>query len=311
MEKRTMSTETLADGAERYVTEGGVAVTRRRSPTPYAGAIEVYIDGLNSRRGAVFSSNYEYPGRYTRWDTAIIDPPLVISSIGRDMRIEALNQRGKALLAIIDPVVTAIDEVASVERAPDLLSLTIAEPGRVFAEEERSRVPSVFTVLRAIVALFRSGEDANLGLYGAFGYDLAFQFDPVDAEARPRGTSATWCCSCPTRSSSSTTIRRRPGRPLRLFGDGHHRRAGARQWPEPFKTADRIPPRGDHEPGEYARAGREGQGELPPRRPVRGGAGPDVLRALRDAAVGNLAPAEGDQPVALFLLHQSRRQANI
>jgi anthranilate synthase len=80
MEKRTMSTETLAGGAERYVTEGGVAVTRRRSATPYAGAIETYIDGLNSRRGAVFSSNYEYPGRYTRWDTAIIDPPLVISS---------------------------------------------------------------------------------------------------------------------------------------------------------------------------------------------------------------------------------------
>ena len=47
--------------------------------------------GLNSRRGAVFSSNYEYPGRYTRWDTAIIDPPLVISARGRAMRIEALN----------------------------------------------------------------------------------------------------------------------------------------------------------------------------------------------------------------------------
>jgi hypothetical protein len=59
-------------------------------------------------------------------------------------------------------------------------ALTVAEPGRVFTEEERSRVPSVFTVLRAIVALFKSNEDANLGLYGAFGYDLAFQFDPVD-----------------------------------------------------------------------------------------------------------------------------------
>ena len=33
-------------------------------------AIDAYIDGLNGRRGAVFSSNYEFPGRYTRWDTA-------------------------------------------------------------------------------------------------------------------------------------------------------------------------------------------------------------------------------------------------
>ena len=61
----------------------------------YAGAIEAYVDGLNTRRGAVFSSNYEYPGRYTRWDTAIIDPPLVISARGRAMRIEALNSRGE------------------------------------------------------------------------------------------------------------------------------------------------------------------------------------------------------------------------
>ncbi|MDP3895119.1 MAG: anthranilate synthase component I, partial [Mesorhizobium sp.] len=85
-----MSTEQLADGAERFVTAGGVTITRRRVATPYAGAIEAYIDGLNSRRGAVFSSNYEYPGRYTRWDTAIIDPPIAISAIGRAMRIEAL-----------------------------------------------------------------------------------------------------------------------------------------------------------------------------------------------------------------------------
>ena len=52
---------------------------------------------------------------------------------------------------------------------------------------------------------------------------------------------------------------------------------------------------------------REGQGKLQVRRPVRGGAGADVLRALRDAAIGNLPAAEGHQPVALFLLHQSRR----
>ena len=27
--------------------------------------IDTYIEALSSRRGAVFSSNYEYPGRYT------------------------------------------------------------------------------------------------------------------------------------------------------------------------------------------------------------------------------------------------------
>ncbi len=69
-----MTVEVLENGAERFVTAGGVAVTRQRHDTAYHGAIETYIDGLDTRRGAVFSSNYEYPGRYTRWDTAIIDP---------------------------------------------------------------------------------------------------------------------------------------------------------------------------------------------------------------------------------------------
>ena len=39
----------------------------------------------------------------------------------------------------------------------------------------------MFTALREITAAFAC-EDPHLGLYGAFGYDLAFQFEPV----RPR-----------------------------------------------------------------------------------------------------------------------------
>ena len=98
-----MSVEVLKGGAERFVTEGGIAITRERHETPYHGAIEAYVDGLDSRRGAVFSSNYEYPGRYTRWDTAIIDPPLVISAHGRAMRIEALNGRGTGKSTALQP----------------------------------------------------------------------------------------------------------------------------------------------------------------------------------------------------------------
>ncbi len=98
-----MSLEVLENGAERYVTEGGVSITRQRHSVPYEGAIDAYVDGLNSRRGAVFSSNYEYPGRYTRWDTAIIDPPVVISARGRVMHVEALNRRGRVMLSMIAP----------------------------------------------------------------------------------------------------------------------------------------------------------------------------------------------------------------
>ena len=34
-------------------------------------------------------------------------------------------------------------------------------------------------MLRALIDLFRSPEDQHLGFYGAFGYDLVFQFEPM------------------------------------------------------------------------------------------------------------------------------------
>lgn len=250
-----MSTEHLVDGAERFTTEGGVEVTRRRSPTPYEGAIDTYIDALSSRRGAVFSSNYEYPGRYTRWDTAIIDPPVSITATGRNMRIEALNRRGEAMLPAIRKVVGALADVAVEDTTDALIALKIAEPGRVFSEEERSRVPSVFTVLRAIVALYKTGEDSNLGLYGAFGYDLAFQFDPVELKLdRSRG-QRDLVLFLPDEILVVDHYTAQAWHDHYDFVAAGHSTEGLPRGGEekPFKTSDRIPPRGDHEPGEYAR----------------------------------------------------------
>ncbi|CDX32311.1 Anthranilate synthase (Includes: Glutamine amidotransferase) [Mesorhizobium sp. ORS 3359] len=249
-----MTTKVLDNGAERFVTAGGVTITRERHDRPYEGAIDAYVDGLNSRRGAVFSSNYEYPGRYTRWDTAIIDPPLVISARGRAMRIEALNKRGEVLLPVIGKALDALSEVTIAETSKTLIRLDVAKPGRVFTEEERSRVPSVFTVLRAITALFKTAEDANLGLYGAFGYDLAFQFDPVDYKLERKESQRDLVLFLPDEilvvdhySTKAWTDR------YDYSGEGFSTEGLARDaHVEPFRTADRIPLRGDHEPGEYA-----------------------------------------------------------
>ncbi|MCP9232330.1 MULTISPECIES: anthranilate synthase [unclassified Mesorhizobium] len=254
-----MTTKILENGAERFVTAGGVAITRQRHDRPYEGAIDGYVDGLNSRRGAVFSSNYEYPGRYTRWDTAIIDPPVVISARGRAMRIEALNRRGEVLLPVIGTVLAGLDDVTIAETSNKLVRLEVAKPGRVFTEEERSRVPSVFTVLRAITALFKTEEDANLGLYGAFGYDLAFQFDPVDYKLERKPSQRDLVLFLPDEilvvdhySTKAWTDR------YDYSGDGFSTEGLPRdEIVEPFRTADRIPPRGDHEPGEYAKLVRK------------------------------------------------------
>ena len=60
----------------------------------------------------------------------------------------------------------------------DQIRVLVPEADREFTEEERSRRPTVFTALREVAAAFGC-EDPHLGLYGAFGYDLAFQFEPV------------------------------------------------------------------------------------------------------------------------------------
>ena len=167
------------DGSETYETKGGIAVSRMRRPTPYADAVSGYVDKLDERRGAVFSSNYEYPGRYTPWDTAIVDPPLGISSHGRNVWIEAYNERGEVLLSFVAERLATVADLTLGARTARRLDLTVNEPSRAFTEEERSKMPTVFTVLRAVVDLFYSDADSAIGLFGAFGYDLAFQFDAI------------------------------------------------------------------------------------------------------------------------------------
>ncbi|EIM74433.1 anthranilate synthase [Nitratireductor aquibiodomus RA22] len=250
-----MSLEVLDNGAERFKTAGGVTITRTRVETAYEGAIDTYIDALDERRGAVFSSNYEYPGRYTRWDTAIIDPPLVISARGRDMKIEALNDRGRALLRILADRVAGLEAATVTERDDALLALVVAEPERVFSEEERSRVPTVFTVLRTITDLFHTDHDANLGLYGAFGYDLAFQFDPIKQSLKRPESQRDLVLYLP---DEILVVDHHAAKAWHDRYDYAAEDASTTGLPRdgataPFKTVDHVPPRGDHEPGEYAR----------------------------------------------------------
>src|SRR5680860_598282 len=85
----------------KYVTLGGIEISRTSEPADYASAISEMLDRVDNRLGAVLSSNYEYPGRYTRWDTAIVDPPISIQSQARNLTIQAHNERGRILLGAI------------------------------------------------------------------------------------------------------------------------------------------------------------------------------------------------------------------
>jgi len=249
-----MSTILQEDGSEAYQTRGGVTVTRRRRPTPYGDAISTYVDKLDERRGAVFSSNYEYPGRYTRWDTAIVDPPLGISSFGRKVWIEAYNGRGEALLSMIAEALASVDDLALGARTATRLDLDVKLPSRVFTEEERSKMPTVFTVLRAITALFYSEEDAAIGLFGAFGYDLAFQFDAIDLKLTRPDDQRDMVLFLPDEILVVDHYSAKAWIDRYDFTKGDVTTIGQSEdiAPEPFVHTDTIPPRGDHRPGEYA-----------------------------------------------------------
>src|SRR3989475_282425 len=162
-----------------YDTAGGIRVHRTVEEIPIASAIEPVVPALDAHRGVLLASSYEYPGRYTRWDMGFVDPPLVLTVRRRGFRLEALNARGRVLLPPIAGALRALDAVERVSATEEVLDGAIRAPAGRFAEEERSRQPSVFSLLRALGALFHHPEEPHLGLYGAFGYDLAFQFDPI------------------------------------------------------------------------------------------------------------------------------------
>src|SRR5687768_11326377 len=165
--------------ADQYQTKGGILVHRIVEDIAVDGAVEPLIDALDSRRGALFASSYEYPGRYTRWDMGFVDPALELVSRERGFTVRALNERGELLLPTIARTLRPLPAVAQLLDDGRELVGQIHEPVGRFPEEERSKQPSVFSVLRALVDLFASPDDAHLGLYGAFAYDLAFQFEPL------------------------------------------------------------------------------------------------------------------------------------
>jgi anthranilate synthase len=170
--------------ATSYTTPSGVQVSRTVTgfdPALMAGLAEQ----AEQRRGGVLSSGMEYPGRYSRWEVAYVDPCVEVVARGRLITARALNERGAVIFGVIEAAlrrvgVPADDPSGRDEQDDGLPAVTafVPEADGSFTEEERSRQPTVFSALREIIAAF-AGPDPNLGLYGAFGYDLAFQFEPV------------------------------------------------------------------------------------------------------------------------------------
>lgn len=196
-----------------YLTKGGVQVTAQVDRLVFSseasaqsdastsvGAIEELVEQLDQQKGVLLTSSYEFPGRYARWSLGFVDPPLEVSGRGSECVVTALNERGKILMPALqnamnqlkeDGILESVDIYTeessgsgdSLDAVATRIEVKVVPPAVVgtFSEEDRSRQASLFSVVRSLVDLFGyEGGDRQLGLYGAFGYDLTFQFEPID-----------------------------------------------------------------------------------------------------------------------------------
>ena len=163
----------------QYRTPGGIAVTRRVSRADFETGLQHLVRELDVHRGIYLSSGYEYPGRYSRWDVGATKPPLEMVAWGRHVEFRPLNERGVVLAQILHRILHDHPAWLRCELRDHALVGELRPMAPFFAEEERSKQPSVFSILRALTDEFRGEPDSRLTLIGAFGYDLLFQFEPI------------------------------------------------------------------------------------------------------------------------------------
>ncbi|MBV8549829.1 MAG: anthranilate synthase component I [Acidobacteriaceae bacterium] len=168
----------------RYSTPHGITVTRTSSKVPYAKGLGHILKQLDTKRGIYLSSGYEYPERYSRWDVASVAPPIEIVGRGRTFLLRALNERGTILLKLLWRVLAEHPHWERCEPGSECLTIVLKPLEERFPEEERSKQPSPFSILRSLVEEFRNPDDSRLALIGAFGYDLLLQFDPIQQRLR-------------------------------------------------------------------------------------------------------------------------------
>ena len=165
---------------EHYTTPGGITVTRTISNVSFNKGLKGLLKKLDTQRGIYLSSGYEFPGRYSRWDVAALAPPLEMIARGREVTIHPLNERGHAITEMLEPVLAPHPHWESFANAGGTLYGRLKPLPELFPEEERSKQPSAFSVIRALMQEFQHPLASRLAFVGAFGYDLLLQFDPID-----------------------------------------------------------------------------------------------------------------------------------
>lgn len=250
----------------QFQTRSGMKLRRTAATVNYESAIDNLVHKLDDHKGVLLASSFEYPGRYTRWDVGFVNPPLQLVARGRQLRIIALNPRGEILLPEVFRALKDHPDIQNLSDGQREIEVAVRQDEENFSEEMRSRRPSVFTVLRSLVDAFYAEEEQYLGFYGAFGYDLTFQFEDVERFQQRTPEDRDLVLYLPDqilvadhRTEQATTFTYEfncRGWTSNRFTEttGGFRRTGS---VEAYVPATSVPQECDHQPGEYAAQVRE------------------------------------------------------
>src|ERR1700675_2349930 len=134
-----------------YKTPGGIGVSRTQSRASFRKGLRHLLRDLDTYRGFYLSSGYEYPGRYSRREFASTRPPLEIVAFDRRIEFRPLNTRGEIINQILAPLLEPHPHWDAFGFQGPVLSGTLKPLPRLFPEEERSKQPSVFSILRTLI----------------------------------------------------------------------------------------------------------------------------------------------------------------
>lgn len=238
-----------------YYTKGAVRVTTCREIIAPASALRDVMNAIDHHRGAIFASGYEYPGRYSRWDIGFVDPPIEFVGYGRRFEIRALNDRGKILLHIFHAALECHPHVIKeMICADDHISGHVTLMSAQFNEEDRLRQPTIFSVLRILVGQLGHEKEKHLGFYGALGYDLAFQIEPITLRHARSEDHPDLHLFLPDQIVVVDHRKEQAHRYRYDFRFGKYDTAGLPRTGEiiPFHRGTASPMMCDHESGEYA-----------------------------------------------------------
>ena len=159
------------------------------------------------------------------------------------------------MLPAIARAVEALPAVATAERNERHVSGTIRAVAGRFAEEQRSKQPSIFSLLRALIELFTSPEDTNLGACTApLAMIWAFQFEPLRLRLARPDDQRDLVLYLP---DELIVIDHRRDQALRYGYDFETDGRSTYNLPrvgtgQPYRGSDSAAQACDHQPGEYA-----------------------------------------------------------